>query len=156
MEKLKSKSKKERRKCKEAANKKPEVSKQSFRSRRLEAIWLRERTRQAKEAREGRGSFLFPRVSSLRDRSLLRSYYFIVPSLCRISKTGKYLWPKEMTWLWDQNDTSLPYACAEVLTRTKNCPRSPQSHSQRSSNSRNFSGECGYHGRRLWLCARLR
>ena len=33
VEKLKSKSKKERRKCKEAANKKPEVSKQSFRSR---------------------------------------------------------------------------------------------------------------------------
>ena len=35
VEKLKSKSKKERRKCKEASNKKPEVSKQSFRSRRL-------------------------------------------------------------------------------------------------------------------------
>ena len=156
MEKLKSKSRKERRKCKEAANKKPEVSKQSFRSRRLEVIWLWERTRQATEAREGRGSFLSPRVSSLSDRSFLRSYYFIVPSLCRISKTGKYLWPKEMTWLWDQNDTSLPYACAEVLTRTKNCPRSPQSHSQSYSNSRNFSGECGYHGRRLWLCARLR
>ena len=91
VEKLKSKSKKERRKCKEAANKKPEVSKHSFRSRRLEVIWLRERTRQATEAREGRGSFLSPRVSSLSDRSFLRSYYFIVPSLCRISKTGKYL-----------------------------------------------------------------
>lgn len=127
MEKLKSKSRKERRKCKEAANKKPEVSKQSFRGRRLEVIWLRERTRHAMETREGRGSFLCPRVSSLSDRSFLRSYYFIVPTLCRISKTGKYLWPKEITWLWDQNDTSLPYACAKVLTRTKNCPWSPQS-----------------------------
>ena len=108
------------------------------------------------ETREGRGNSLSPRVSSLRDRSFLRSYYFIVPNLCRLSKTGTYLRPKEMTWLWDQNDTSLLYACAEVLTRTKNCPWSPQSHSQSSSNSRNFSGECGYHCRRLWLCARVR
>ena len=45
VEKLKSKSKRERRKCKEASNKKPEVSKQSFRSRRLEVIWLREKER---------------------------------------------------------------------------------------------------------------
>ena len=134
MEKLKSKSKKEKRKCKEAANKKPEVSKQSFRSRRLEVIWLRERTRQATETREGKGSFLSPRVSSLsprvsslRDRSFLGSYYFIALTLYRLSKTGKYFWPKEMTWLWDQNDTSLPHACAKVLTRTKNCPWSPQS-----------------------------
>ena len=153
---MKSKSKKDRRKCKEATNKKPEVSKHSFRSRRLEVIWLRERTRQATETREGRGSFLSPRVSSLRDRSFLSSYYFIAPTLCRLSKTGQYLWPKEMTWLWDQNDTSLHYACAEVLTRTKNCPWSPQSHSQSSSYSRNFSGECGYHCPRLWLCARVR
>ena len=131
MEKLKSKSKKDRRKCKEVANKKPEVSKQSFRSRRLEVIWLRESTRQATETREGRGSSLSPRVSSLRDRSFLRSY--IAPILCRLSKTGKYLWPNEMTWLWDQNDTSLPYACAEVLRRTKNCPWSPQSHPHISS-----------------------
>lgn len=89
VEKLKSKSKKDRRKCKEVANKKPEVSKQSFRSRRLEVIWLRESTRQATETREGRGSSLSPRVSSLRDRSFLRSY--IAPILCRLSKTGKYL-----------------------------------------------------------------
>ena len=155
MEKLKSKSKKDRRKCKEAANKKPEVSKQSFRSRRLEVIWLRDRTRQAKETREGRGSSLSPRVSSLRDRSFLRSYYFIAPTLCRLSKTGKYLWPNEMTWLWDQNDTSLPYACAEVLTRTKNSRSVVATiSSPELFYARNFSGECGYH--RLWLCARVR
>jgi len=45
VEKLKSKSKKDRRKCKEEANKKPEVNKHSFRSRRLEVIWLREKER---------------------------------------------------------------------------------------------------------------
>lgn len=53
VEKLKSKSKKDRRKCKEAANKKPEVSKQSFRSRRLEVTWLRE-----SQAREEGASYL--------------------------------------------------------------------------------------------------
>lgn len=90
VEKLKSKRKKDRRKCKEAANKKPEVSKHSFRSRRLEVIWLRERTSHATETHEGRGSSLSPRVSSLRDHSFLRSYYFIAPTLCRLSKTGKY------------------------------------------------------------------
>ena len=58
VEKLKSKSRKERRKCKEAANKKPEVSKQSFRSRRLEVIWLRERTsRRRRHAREKGASY---------------------------------------------------------------------------------------------------
>ena len=69
VEKLKSKSRKERRKCKEAANKKPEVSKHSFRSRRLEVIWLRERTRQATKTREGKGSFL-----SCPPRATVRSY----------------------------------------------------------------------------------
>ena len=93
----------------------------------------RKRTRHAMETREGRGNSLSPRVSSLRDRSFLRSYYFIVPNLCRLSKTGTYLRPKEMTWLWDQKYTSLLYACAEVLTRTKNCPWLSQSHSQSSS-----------------------
>ena len=44
-----------------------------------------------------RGKRELPIVSSLRYRSFLRSYYFIAPTLCRLSKTGTYLWPKEMT-----------------------------------------------------------
>ena len=131
-EKLKSKIKKDRWKWKEAANKKPEVGKHSFRSGRLEVIWVRERTSHATETREKRGSSLSPRVSSLRGRSFLRSYYFIAPTICRLSKTENTCDQKN-DWLWDQNDNSLPYACAEVLTWTKNYPWSPQSHPQSSS-----------------------
>ena len=70
VEKLKSKSKKERRKCKEASNKKPEVSKQSFRSTQALRSHMVARKNEAGDE-DTRGKRELPIVSPLRT---VRSY----------------------------------------------------------------------------------
>lgn len=154
-EKLKPKIKKDRRKWKEAANKKPEVGKHSFRSGRLEVIWVRERTSHATETREKRGSSLSPRVSSLRDRSFLRSYYFIAPTICRLSKTENTCDQKK--WLALRPEWQL------ITLRLRRSPYVDKKLSVVATISspelfyaRSFGGECGYHCPRLWLCAHVR